>query len=183
MSDPRGPDEAGATRDLADSSDSTSLVGTREELRVRLEEAGLGPNQTRVWLDSPTALLSGLIPADAIRDPATAGRARRATRRLIDSLGPRVPDRVALTAARVLDPSNRTVLLEFDDGARHALDLGPFLWGPGFDEVRAFHEVFDAMYVEEGHGLRWPTGAVLSAELLYGVSRPVDGTESSPRDG
>lgn len=147
--------------------------GTREELRVLLAEAGLGPNQTRVWLDSPTPYLSGLIPAEAIRDPATAARARHATRRLIARLGPRVPELVAVTAVRILEPGTRTVLLEFDDGARRAMDLAPYLWGPGFDDVRTSYEAFREFRVHGG-AVAWPSGIELSPHLLYGESWPAD---------
>ncbi|MFC0222826.1 hypothetical protein [Nocardioides zeicaulis] len=89
---------------------SADEPGTREELRLLLEAAGLGPNQTRHFLDSPTALLSGLVPSEAITDPATAARARTATARLIARLGDPVPDGVQVTGARIRVPG--TYLLE-----------------------------------------------------------------------
>lgn len=104
--------------------------GTREELRLALEAAGLGPRQTRVWLDSPTAYLSGLVPALAITDPTTAARARNATRRLIARLGDPVPAGVHVTGARILEPGTYKVELTFawpdGDAVRH-WDAEPYL--------------------------------------------------------
>ncbi|WP_374455939.1 DUF2442 domain-containing protein [Nocardioides sp.] len=124
-----------------------------------------------MWLDSPTALLSGLTPAKAILDPSTAARARQATRRLITMLAPKVPDLVSLLSARVVQPGTTLVLLEFDDGARRVIDLRPYLWGAGFDNVRNSYTTFMEFRVDGG-ALAWPSGIDLSPRLLYGESWP-----------
>jgi hypothetical protein len=157
-------------------------AGTREELRMLLSDAGLGPKQTRVWLDTPTAYLSGLIPAEAIADPATAARARLATRRLIARLGPKVPDLVSVSAARILEPGTRRILLEFDDGARRVMDLAPYLFGTGLDELRTSYEAFCRLHVHSGT-VAWPGGISLSADLLYRESWPADVRPPSCHDG
>lgn len=157
----------------------SATAGTREELRLLLADAGLGPNQTRVWLDSPSALLSGLIPAEAILNPATAARARLATRRLIAMLGPKVPDLVSLVRVSVLEPGTTVVLLEFDDGGRRFIDLRPYLLGPGFDEVRNSYRAFTQFRVDAG-ALTWPNGIELSPRLLYGESWPTADDHRTP---
>lgn len=152
--------------------------GTREELRRLLEEAGLGPNQTRSWLDRPAALLSGLVPAQAITDPATAARARNATRRLIARLRDTIPDLVQVTDVRILDPGTYRVELHFawpGGTAVRVMDLEPYLWGPAFEQVRTDYATFAQLYVDIGT-VCWPGDADLAPELLYGESWPADGT-------
>lgn len=152
------------------------MPGTREELRAQLDEAGLSPNQTRVWLDSPSALLSGLVPSEAIADPTTAARARNATRRLIARLGDPVPDLVNVTDVRILEPGTHRVELHFawDGGtAVRVMDLQPYLWGPAFEQVRTDYAVFAQLYVDYGT-VCWPGNIDLAPELLYGESWPPD---------
>lgn len=86
------PVDDGLTSDAAMTDPADHHVpGTREELRLLLADAGLGPRQTASWLDHPAALLSGLVPAHAITELATAARARHAARRLAARLGDVVP--------------------------------------------------------------------------------------------
>jgi hypothetical protein len=149
--------------------------GTREELRQLLEEAGLGPNQTRRWLDFPSAYLSGLVPAEAITDAATAARARNATRRLIARLGDKVPDLVHVTDVRIVEPGSYRVELHFawDEGtAVRIMDLEPYLWGPAFEKVRTDYATFAQLHVDIGT-VCWPGGADLAPELLYAESWPI----------
>jgi hypothetical protein len=158
--------------DAEDRSRDEDRPGTREELRVLLEEAGLGPNQTRVWLDHPTAYLSGLVPAIAITNPATAARARRATARLIARLGDKVPDLVNVIAVRILQPGTHRIELTFawDEGtAVRVIDLQPYLWGPAFEQIRADYATFAQLRVDGG-ALSWPGGADLSPAFLYAES-------------
>jgi hypothetical protein len=151
-------------------------AGTREELRAQLEDAGLGPDQTRAWLDSPAALLSGLVPSEAITDPATAGRAREAVARLIGRLGDPIPDLVNVTGVRVVEPGTHRVELRFawDGGtAVRVLDLQPYLWGPAFEEVRTDYATFAQLYVDAGT-VCWPGDVDLAPEFLYAESWPAD---------
>lgn len=159
--------------------------GTREELRLLLEKAGLGPNQTRRWLDFPSGLLSGLVPGKAIADPATAARARKATARLIARLGDPVPDLVKVTDVRILEPGTHRVELSFawDGGtAVRVMDLEPYLWGPAFDQVRTDYDTFAQLYVDIGT-VCWPGDADLAPELLYGESWPASQEAGSPDGG
>jgi hypothetical protein len=150
--------------------------GTREELRLMLEVAGLGPNQTQRWLDFPSALLSGLRPGEAIADPATAARARTATARLIARLGDPVPDLVHVTAVRILEPGSYRVELHFawDEGTDvRVMDLQPYLWGSAFEQVRSDYDTFAQLYVDIGT-VCWPGEVDLAPELLYAESWPAD---------
>lgn len=150
--------------------------GTREELRLLLESAGLGPNQTATWLDSRSALLSGLIPSEAIANPATAARARKATRRLIAHLGVKVPDHVRVTAVRILQRGTYRVELQFEweEGTEvRIMDLQPYLWGTAFDQVRTDYSNFAALGVEGGT-VCWPGGPNFSPAFLYAESWPPD---------
>jgi hypothetical protein len=159
--------------------------GTREELRQLLENAGLGPNQTRRWLDFPSAYLSGLVPAEAITNPATAARARNAVRRLIARLGDPVPERVNVTGVRILEPGTHRVEIQFawDGGtAVRVMDLKPYLWGPAFDRVRTDYATFARLYVDIGT-VCWPGGADLAPELLYAESWPPDAPGASIGSG
>lgn len=145
-------------------------AGTREELLLMLEEAGYG--KLDWWLDSRTGLLSGLVPSQAIVNPATAARARLAVRRFLARLPEPIPDLVTVVAARLVEPDGYTVELDFewDDGAQtRRLDLRPYLWGPIFARLREDQTEFAKFYVDAGT-LCWPGGADLAPELLFGES-------------
>lgn len=151
------------------------VPGTREELRRQLERAGMSPNQTRVWLDHPAALLSGLVPALAITDPATAARTRRAAGRLAARIhGGSVPINVRVTDVRILEPGTHLVELHFtsSDGTDvRILDLEPYLTGPAFETVRTSYATFAQLYVDLGT-VCWPGGLDLAPELLFRESWP-----------
>lgn len=150
--------------------------GTPEELLALLEAAHLGPRQRHTWVYRPSALLSGLVPAEAITDPATAARARRAVRRLIARLpNDPVPDGVHVTAARILEPGTYRVELDFawpDGTARRHIDLEPILnalSGPVFEPIRNDYDTFARLHVSDGT-LAWPGEVDLAPELLYSES-------------
>ncbi|WP_416957835.1 hypothetical protein ACNKF0_09560 [Nocardioides sp. T5] len=154
--------------------------GTREELRRQLEEAGLGPNQTRVWLDSPTSYLSGLVPAEAITDPTTAARARNAVRRLIARLGDRVPDGVEVTSARVRDEGTFMLELTFawpgGTAVRH-WDAEPYLYSSRAHEpLLSDRSRFTQLRIDN-RTLSWPGDLDFAPEFLYAESwAPDDGS-------
>lgn len=164
--------------------------GTREELRRQLEEAGLGPNQTRVWLDSPAAYLSGLVPAEAIADPTTASRARNAVRRLIARLGDPIPGDVEVTAARIAQPGAFLVDLDFawpGGAARRRIDLEPYLAASrAHESLLGDHEDFSSFRVSDD-GVSWTDHPAFSAELLFAGSWPdgadTTGVPGSPQGG
>lgn len=153
--------------------------GTREELRALLEEAGLGPNQTCVWLDHPTPYLSGLVPAVAITNPATAARARRATARLIARLGDPVPDGVHVTSASIREPGTHLLELTFawpDGTAVRHWDAEPYLAASrAHKPLLRDYERFERLHVANGT-LTWPPSNAgeqeldFSPELLFGES-------------
>ena len=154
--DMTGPE---ATHDTAAEEPRDDRPGTREELRALLEAAGLGPQQTRVWLDSPTALLSGLIPADAITDPATAARARHATERLIARLPDPAPSGVHLTAVTIREPGTYLLELTFawpgGNAVRH-WDAEPHLWASRAHEPLAHdYDRFTQLHIAN-RTLTWP---------------------------
>lgn len=160
--------------------------GTREELRQLLVQAGLGTNQTRVFLDSPTALLSGLIPAEAITEPATAGRARRAVQRLIARLGDPVPEGVQVTAARIRRPGTYLVELGFSwpgATARRHMDMEPYLRASrAHESLLNDRETFVLLRVDDD-GVSWPGRPSFSAALLFAESWPAlddSATEALP---
>jgi hypothetical protein len=152
--------------------------GTREELRRQLEEAGLGPNQTRVWLDSPTPYLSGLVPAEAIADPTTAARARYAVRRLIARLGDPVPDGVTVTEATIRQPDTYLVDLSFawpGGTARRLIDMEPYLAASrAHESMLGDHEDFGSLRVG-ADGISWTNHPAFSATLLFAESWPDEG--------
>lgn len=57
--------------------------------------------------------------------------------------------------------------LTFSDGLSGTLDVGPYLWGPVFDQVRHDPDVFMAVRVDPEIGtIVWPGGADLATEFL-----------------
>lgn len=157
--------------------------GTREELRQLLERVGLGRNQTDRWLDSPAALLSGLVPSLAITDRATAARARRATSRLIARLGDPVPDGARVVAVHIVEPGAFRIEMRFEwaDGeARRSMDLEPYLHasrahGPLLTDYARFCRLSAT-----GDAVSWPGGLTLPSDLLFRESWPA--AEDSERD-
>jgi hypothetical protein len=157
--------------------------GTREELRLTLEAAGLGPRQTQVWLDNPTPYLSGLVPALAITDPATAARARKATARLIARVGDPVPDGVRVVAASIREPGTYLLELTFawteDTVVRH-WDAEPYLAASRLHEpLLVDYDRFAQLHVAY-RTLTWPSETADGQELgfspkfLFAESWPAD---------
>jgi hypothetical protein len=153
--------------------------GTPEELLRLLEAAGLGPRQRHAFVFHRSALLSGLVPGEAITDPATAARARQATARLIARLGDPVPDGVHVTAATIREPGTYLLELTFvwpGGTAVRRWDAEPYLAASRIHEplLRDYRR-FARLHVANGT-LTWPPATDgeqeldFSPELLFGGS-------------
>jgi hypothetical protein len=144
--------------------------GTREELRLALEAAGLGPRQTATRLDNKSAYLSGVEPALAITDPATAGRARNATRRLIARLTDPVPDGVHVTAATIREPGTFRLELTFawpDGTAVRHWDAEPYLAASRIHEpLLTNYPRFARLHIAN-RTLAWPPATAAEQELDF----------------
>jgi hypothetical protein len=151
--------------------------GTADELLAELRAAGLGPRQALAWVTNPTALLSGLVPGEAIADPRTAARARHAARRLIAQLGDRVPEGVRVTAATIREPGSYLVKLHFastEGVATRLWDAEPYLWASRAHEVLVHdYAKFERLRVVDGT-LSWPDGLSFAADFLFAESREHD---------
>jgi hypothetical protein len=65
------------------------------------------------------------------------------------------------------------VLIAFSDGESRSVDLGPFLRGPMFEEIRTRPEAFKALKVDPELGtIIWPNGADVDPDVLYGSAEP-----------
>lgn len=65
------------------------------------------------------------------------------------------------------------VLLEFTDGVRREVDLGPYLRGPVFEPLRKNEGMFRAVRVDPQLGtLVWDNGADMDPDVLYGTHQP-----------
>lgn len=149
-------------------------AGTREELQVMFEDAGY--SRLAWWLDQRTSRLSGLVPSEAIVDPATAARARLATRRFLDSLPHPIPAGVQVVNARLVEPDGYLLEMDFEwpgGASTRRLDARPYLWGPVFDGLREDQSEFAKFYVDL-NTVCWPGGVDLAPELLFGESWAVD---------
>lgn len=63
------------------------------------------------------------------------------------------------------------VNVEFEDGARRKIDLGPYLHGPIFEPIRKNSAMFRSVKIEEGV-LSWSNGADIDPDTLYYDIRP-----------
>jgi hypothetical protein len=69
--------------------------------------------------------------------------------------------------------SGFTVRLTFDDGSVRVVDLEPLLRGPIFAELRADHDLFARVFVDDAVGtIAWPNGADMDADVLHGDEVP-----------
>jgi Protein of unknown function (DUF2442) len=69
---------------------------------------------------------------------------------------------------------DHVVGLRFADGVEKAVDLGPYLHGPVFSEIRSDPVVFASVQVDTEAGtIVWPNGADLAPDVLYEGRRSV----------
>lgn len=70
--------------------------------------------------------------------------------------------------------------LTLSDGQIIEREVGDALWGPVFEPVRAYREVFEAAFVDGGT-VAWPGNADLAPEtLIWGASSGGDATGMPP---
>jgi Protein of unknown function (DUF2442) len=63
---------------------------------------------------------------------------------------------------------DHVVRLRFADGVEKTVDLGPYLHGPVFTQIRTNPSVFAAVSVDSDAGtIVWPNGADLAPDVLY----------------
>ncbi len=63
---------------------------------------------------------------------------------------------------------DHVVRLRFADGSERQVDLGPYLRGPIFEEIRANADRFGEVRVDPDAGtIVWPNGADLAPDVLY----------------
>jgi hypothetical protein len=63
---------------------------------------------------------------------------------------------------------DHVVRLRFADGVEKAIDLGPYLHGPVFADIRSDPAVFASLRVDAEAGtIVWPNGADLAPDVLY----------------
>lgn len=63
---------------------------------------------------------------------------------------------------------DHVVRLRFADGVEKSIDLGPYLHGLVFAEIRSDPAVFASVTVDAGAGtIVWPNGADLAPDVLY----------------
>lgn len=78
---------------------------------------------------------------------------------------------VDVLAVRVL--TGYVLELTFSTGETRVVDVGPLLWGPAFQPLRADYATFAAVRVDPELGtIVWPNGADLSPDGLYARSHP-----------
>ncbi|MDP9442010.1 MAG: DUF2442 domain-containing protein [Actinomycetota bacterium] len=71
-----------------------------------------------------------------------------------------------ITHVEVLD--DHVVRLRFADGVEKTVDLGPYLHGPVFAEIRSDPAIFASVKVDQEAGtIVWPNGADLAPDVLY----------------
>ncbi|WP_416957819.1 hypothetical protein ACNKF0_09505 [Nocardioides sp. T5] len=146
-----------------------------EDLVRELMKAGASERWARLWVTSPTGLLSGLRPGDAIANPATADRARTALRRQAAQLPEPIPAGVYVTGARIRDEGTYMVELTFawpsGIAVRH-WDAEPYLAASRAHEVLLTdYERFTELHVAD-RTLSWPGDLDFAPEFLYGESWP-----------
>lgn len=74
---------------------------------------------------------------------------------------------------------DHVVVLRFADGAERKVDLGPYLHGPIFHDIREDPSVFAMVRVDPEAGtIVWPNGADLAPDVLY-EGRPSARMESA----
>jgi hypothetical protein len=151
-----------------------------EDLVRELRRAGASENHARRWVTSRTALLSGLVPGEAITNPDTAPRVRTALRRYIAMLPEPIPDGVQVTAARVREPGTYLLELTFawpgGTAVRH-WDAEPYLWASRAHEPLLNNYSRFAQLHIDNRTLSWPGDLDFAPEFLYGASwNPDDGS-------
>lgn len=63
---------------------------------------------------------------------------------------------------------DHVVRLRFTDGEERTIDLGPYLHGPVFAQIRHDPQAFASVRVDHEAGtIVWPNGADLAPEVLY----------------
>lgn len=63
---------------------------------------------------------------------------------------------------------DQVVRLRFADRVEKTIDLGPYLHGPVFAEIRSDPTVFESVKVDRDAGtIVWPNGADLAPDVLY----------------
>ena len=73
---------------------------------------------------------------------------------------------VRVSAVRPL--GDHRVLLGFTDGTQKEVDLGPYLRGPVFEQIRDDEEVFRTVRVDaRSWTVVWENGADIDPDLLY----------------
>lgn len=70
-----------------------------------------------------------------------------------------------IAAAKAKAPA--TIALRWSDGTRAEIDLSDILRGRAFRALRDADEFLKAEIGEWGHSIAWPSGAELSAEMLW----------------
>lgn len=66
-----------------------------------------------------------------------------------------------------------SVRLGFTDGTSRDVDLGEFMRGPVFEELRGDARLFRQVRVDEELGtIVWPNGADVDPDVLYGAADP-----------
>ena len=83
---------------------------------------------------------------------------------------------------RSVEPLGGFVLrLSFDDGSEREVDLEGELWGPVFEPIRADHELFQQVRVDEELGtIVWPNGADMDPDVLHGDFEPATPAATDP---
>jgi hypothetical protein len=63
---------------------------------------------------------------------------------------------------------DHVVRLRFADGVDRTIDLGPYLHGPVFSDIRTNPAAFSSVEVDPNGGtIVWPNGADLAPDVLY----------------
>src|SRR5690348_13243937 len=89
-----------------------------------------------------------------------------------------VADRLrVITSVQAKPPS--TVVVEWSDGVRVALELDEFIGGEQFRKLRKAAAFSRVRVGEWGHSIEWPSGPELSAETLWLETLSVMGREDT----
>ena len=78
----------------------------------------------------------------------------------MEKLGPRVH----VTSAGIL--RDHMVRITFENGVQRDEDLGPYMWGPIFKDIRSTQSAFEAMQIARGV-ICWQNGADIDPDVLY----------------
>lgn len=71
--------------------------------------------------------------------------------------------------------------ITFTDGTERVIDVGRYLRGPIFENIRRDPRVFEKVAVDEELGtIVWPNGADIDPDVLYGSFEPA-WAEQDPR--